>query len=223
MSAVSFNLIKLPCGLSPKLHSSGAPLWTLIGCLGCVPDDPEYKFPKSDSLFECSWECMHAVILGHYEWRKTSRHTLYLSSWPFFPSSYFPHPPFFSEFRLAEGQRGGGGGMGKRVQIGRQDFTESLKSVHECMKRMKEESQTSSTFPETMWPAHLSLTDTDTVTARAGSCSFFSLFLTHPSVYFTIRVYVLWEAQSFVSQNTLDRFDSAAFIINSLSLLENFL
>lgn len=40
--------------------------------------------------------------------------------------------------------------MGKRVQIGRQDFTESLKSVHECMKRMKEESQASSTFPETM-------------------------------------------------------------------------
>ncbi len=91
---------------------------------------------------------------------KTSRHTLYLSSCLFFPSFYSPHPPFFpSEFRLAEGQRGRTGRMGKRAQIRRQGFTERLKSVHECMKRTEEEIQTSSTFPETMWSAHRSLTD----------------------------------------------------------------
>lgn len=93
---------------------------------------------------------------------KTSRHTLYLSSCLFFPSFYSPHPPLFpSEFRLAEGQRGRTGRMGKRAQIRRQGFTERLKSVHECMKRTKEESQTSSPFPETMWSAHRSLTDTE--------------------------------------------------------------
>ncbi|KAI2659137.1 hypothetical protein H4Q32_023361 [Labeo rohita] len=78
----------------------------------------------------------------------------------FFPALTSPSPLFFSsEFRLAEGQRGRRGENGReRAQIGRQGFTERLKSVHECMKRTKEESQTSSTFPETMIPrAALSL------------------------------------------------------------------
>jgi len=53
----------------------------------------------------------------------------------------------------------------------------------------------------------------------------FSFSVTHLSfsLYVSITVCLFWAAQSFVSLNTSGMYDSAAFIINSLSLLESFL
>lgn len=108
----------------------------------------------------------------------------------FFPALTSPIPPFFPQsLGWQKAKEVEGGRMGKRAQIGRQGFTERLKSVHECMKRTKEASQTSSTFPETMWSAHRSLTDTDIVTAGAGSWYFRSLFRSRPFVFVTICDY----------------------------------
>ncbi len=143
---------------------------------------PGTRFPKSDSLHARMLSRIRFGLLRMKE--NLSSHIIPLFLPVFFPAFFSPQSLGWQKAKEVEGGR-----MGKRAQIGRQGFTERLKSVHECMKHTEEESQTSSTFPETMWSAHRSLTVTDILTAGAGSWYFLSLFLTHPSVFVTICDY----------------------------------
>lgn len=78
---------------------------------------------------------MRALILGCYEWRKTSRHTLYLSSRLFFPSSYFPIPLFSQSLGWQKAREVGGGENGKESANRKAGFHRKSKKcswVHEA-------------------------------------------------------------------------------------------